>query len=137
MTRDITESTASQFDSTSSTGSAMDPVLTVGHSPKNRILGYFIDFVTAGLEILLGARLILLLFGLGATGSVANIVTTFSQPFVMPFEGLLSDSTHGAMNGGKMESATILSMIAVGLLGYGVRQLLDVIESKTVIEYER
>lgn len=136
-TRETTESTESQFDRSYSTGSISDPVLAFGRPSKTQPIKHLVDFMTASTELLLSMRLLLQLYGLGTAGSFASAVTTFSQPLVAPLDGRLSSSTYGALNGGELETATIISMIVVGLIGYGIRQLLDLIESKTVIEYER
>lgn len=91
------------------------------------------DIFSGFLGMLLGTRLMLYLYGIQTTGDFGLAISRLTDFLVNPFNGLLQDSSYGAMNGGKVETATILSMIAVAFLGFAVRQFIDVLDPKPLI----
>lgn len=103
------------------------------HAGSLHMARHATDILTGALGFLLGTRLVLLLFGLQSASGFARAISAITQPFTTPFAGILPDSIYGAMNGGKLDTATILAMIAIAFLGYALRQLLEALEPRPLI----
>lgn len=97
---------------------------------------HMVDIASGALALLLGIRFVVNAFGISTASGFGQFVTFVTQPLVRPFVGIVPDSPLGAMNGGRVETATVLSMIAMAFLGYAIQQLIYAFEHEPVYEPE-
>ncbi len=98
------------------------------------VVRHMSDILIGGLELLLGMRLTLQLFGVGNFSTFTQFVYGITQPLVQPFVGLFPNADFGTMDGGILESATIVSMIVLAFIGYAIQRLLHAMEPRPVMD---
>jgi uncharacterized protein YggT (Ycf19 family) len=78
-------------------------------------LASLVNVIVGILELLLGLRFFFKFFGIGTASTFVNWLYSFTQPIVNPFIGILPSFSFG---GFLIETATILAMVVIGLVGY-------------------
>lgn len=77
-------------------------------------------------EVLLGLRFLLALFGANPDAGFTNFINTVTDPLVSPFQAVFSNP---AVSEGVLEIGTLLAMVVYGLAAWGLVALLNAIFS--------
>ena len=93
-----------------------------------------IDWIIAIIEVLLGLRLVLKLFGANPDTPFVNFVYETTQPLLAPFVGIFPSQTIDP--GNVLEVTTLFAIIVYAVLGYLLEELVASVAagSKRVIE---
>ena len=97
----------------------------IPHASVLHIARHLVDIITGALVLLVALRFVLQLFGTVAGSDFAQFIYATTQPLVTPFAGILPDGSLGAM---KLESASVISLIAITFNGSEIQQLLYAFE---------
>jgi len=84
-----------------------------------------IYFVLGLVEVMLGLRFLLRLIDAEATTGFTSFIYNFTNPFVVPFNGIFNDQTLN--RGGILELSTVVAMVIYALVAYGIAKLLYVV----------
>lgn len=90
-----------------------------GH-PAKRIVGV----VFAAVEVVLGLRLVLMLFGANAENAFVTFLYGFTGYLVKLFEGIFAQVTINEASGAVFEPATLIAMVLIALIAWGVLKLM-------------
>ncbi|OGS57796.1 MAG: hypothetical protein A2Y19_09945 [Firmicutes bacterium GWE2_51_13] len=91
-----------------------------GNMPKSIVMILF-----SIIEVLLGFRFVFKLMGANASNVFVSGIYNFTQFFVGIFEGIFSKATTGgAETEAVFEPATLIAIIVVGLIAWGVMKLM-------------
>jgi len=88
--------------------------------PAKRIVGV----IFSAIEILLALRLILKLFGANAENAFMKVLYSITGVFVMLFEGIFARVTIDKASGAVFEPATLIAMVLIALIAWGVLKLM-------------
>lgn len=91
-------------------------------------------YILGVIEILLAFRFILKLLGANPFSGFTNFIYALSDPFALPFAGILRIS---ASSGMVLEWSTLIAMIVYGIVAYGIVSLLQLIKPTTPTEVEQ
>ncbi|MDP3993413.1 MAG: YggT family protein [Candidatus Doudnabacteria bacterium] len=83
---------------------------------------FLINFVFGLVEVVLGLRFILRLFGASAQAPFVNWVYDTSQPLLAPFRGIFPSPA--SIQGFVIEFTTLFAMLIYALIGYFLIRLL-------------
>jgi hypothetical protein len=86
----------------------------------NQIIWYILGLI----EVLLGFRIVLKALGANPFSGFTNLVYTFSNPFALPFQGILKTNVTA---GSVFEWSTIIAGIVYLCVAWGLFYLLDLI----------
>lgn len=76
-------------------------------------------FILAAPVLIVGLRLVTLLFGVTAGANFADFWYTLSGPFVAPFAGLTGEAArYQTYTGSRLELASLLALLTLAALGY-------------------
>jgi hypothetical protein len=115
---------------------AMQNVQTETHSaqaeahPAKRIVGV----IFSAIEIVLLLRFFLKLLGANAENIFMKILYGFTGIFVMIFEGIFSRVTIDETSGAVFEPATLIAMIVIALIAWGVLKLMTRYTGRNVVK---
>ena len=115
---------------------AMQNVQTETHSaqaeahPAKRIVGVIFSAV----EIVLLLRFFLKLLGANAENIFMKILYGFTGIFVMIFEGIFSRVTINEASGAVFEPATLIAMVVIALIAWGVLKLMTRYTGRNVVK---
>lgn len=98
-------------------------------------LGHVVDIITALILLILSIRFMFEIFATDRASRFSQFVYGFSEPLVAPFAGLFPNMSLG-VNGGKIEAATIVGMIAIAFISYAVQQLLHALQPTRTLDQE-
>lgn len=91
-------------------------------------------YILGVVEILLAFRFILKLLGANPFSGFTNFIYAVSDPFALPFAGILRISVSSGM---VLEWSTLIAMIVYGIVAYGIVALLQLIKPTTPTEVEQ
>ncbi len=91
-------------------------------------------YIVGVIEVLLAFRLILKLLGANPTSGFTNGIYALSNPFALPFSGILRVSADSGM---VFEWSTLIAMAVYVILAYGVVMLLQLVKPTTPQEVEQ
>ncbi len=91
-------------------------------------------YILAVIEVLLGFRMLLQVLGANPTSGFTNLVYALSNPFALPFRGILPFDTSG---GSIFEWSTIIAAIVYLVIAYGIIYLLQILKPVTPDEVEQ
>jgi len=97
-----------------------------------QVVWYFLGVI----EVLLGFRIILKIFGADPYSGFANFIYSLSSPFALPFFGVLRTST-APPSGSLIEWSTLVAMAVYWIIAYGIVQLLQFVKPVTPDEVEQ
>lgn len=100
--------------------------------PARRIVSVFFSAV----EIILGLRFILKLLGASAENSFIKILYGMTGFFVKLFEGIFSWVTIDEGSGAVFEPATLIAMVVIALIAWGVLKLMTPRTGSSVVKTE-
>jgi uncharacterized protein YggT (Ycf19 family) len=103
-------------------------------SPLGIILMLF-NLIFGLILLLLGLRIILLLFGANTSSGFVSFIYNASQPFVAPFRGIFPSQYLGS--GFFIDTAAILAFIVYGLVLSLINFALGRYDGDTVVERDR
>lgn len=95
----------------------------------HQIIWYVLTIV----EILIGFRMLLKALGANPTSGFTNLVYALSNPFVLPFRGILQVDTSGAST---FEWSNIIAAAVYLIIAYGLVYLLQILKPVTPNEVE-
>jgi uncharacterized protein YggT (Ycf19 family) len=101
-----------------------DDVADYKAAKSNQAVWYLIGLI----EALLGLRILFGLFGANQVG-FTDFLYTITSPFVAPFRGIFAAP---AVGGSYFDSAALLAMVIIALLGWGIAALVDLGNPKSV-----
>lgn len=104
-------------------------------SGATHALGHVVDIITALILLILSIRFMFEIFATDRASRFSQFVYGFSEPLVAPFAGLFPNMSLG-VNGGKIEAATIVGMIAIAFISYAVQQLLHALQPTRTLDQE-
>ncbi|MBI5018852.1 YggT family protein [Candidatus Gottesmanbacteria bacterium] len=90
-------------------------------------------YILGVIEVLLTFRVILKLLGANPLSSFTNFIYAISDPFALPFAGILRTS---ASSGMLLEWSTLIAMTVYAIIAYGIVSLLQLIKPTTPQEVE-
>ena len=98
-------------------------VSTTSNSNQNLILrlDQIIWFIISIIELIIGARFLLLLFGAKNTEFV-SIIYSFSKIFILPFTGIFTSPT---FNGSYFDTASLIGLIFWLIAGFVITSLIQ------------
>jgi hypothetical protein len=88
------------------------------------------------LEVLLGFRIALKAIGADPTSGFASLVYALSNPFAVPFMGVIKPSVN-FQNGTIIEWSTILAMLVYFLIAWGIMSLIHMLRPVTPEEVDQ
>ncbi|MCR4334579.1 MAG: YggT family protein [Patescibacteria group bacterium] len=97
-----------------------------------QVVWYFLGVI----EVLLGFRIILKIFGADPYSGFANLIYSLSSPFALPFFGVLRIST-ATTTGSLIEWSTLVGMAVYWIVAYGIVQLIQFVKPVTPDEVEQ
>jgi len=100
--------------------------------PARRIVSVLFGAV----EIILAARLILKLLGANAGNSIIKVLYGTTGFFVKLFEGIFSRVTINEASGAVFEPATLIAMVVIALIAWGVLKLMKSRTGSRVVKTE-
>src|SRR5665647_3170992 len=100
--------------------------------PAKRIVGVLFGAV----EIILAVRLILKLLGANAGNSIIKVLYDITGFFVKIFEGIFSRVTINEGSGAVFEPATLIAMVIIALIAWGVLKLMKSRGGSSVVKTE-
>lgn len=100
--------------------------------PAKRIVSVLFSAV----EIILGIRLILKLLGANAGNSIIKALYDVTGFFVKIFEGIFSRVTINEASGAVFEPATLIAMVVIALIAWGVLKLMTPRTGSSVVKTE-
>jgi len=103
-------------------------VVTADQNSKIARIVYIVYFLFAGLEMLLGVRVLLHLIAVNPDNGFANFINVLSGLFVAPFATLLQNPGSGAM---VLEITTMIAMIVYAILAWVIGRLIWLTMSRT------
>jgi len=120
-----------------------EPTIKTGHSQAvyetkksifrtYQVVWYFLGVI----EVLLGFRIILKIFGADPYSGFANFIYSLSSPFALPFFGVLRTST-APQSVSLIEWSTLIAMAVYWIIAYGIVQLLQFVKPVTPDEVEQ
>lgn len=99
------------------------------------ILQYVINFILGVVELLLGLRVILKLFGANPAAPFVNWVYETSSPLIEPFRGMFP---HPVLQGGYIvEFSTIFALFIYALIAYLLGELIEFVQFNATRYYRR
>ena len=103
-------------------------IATADQNSKIARLVYIVYFVFAGLEMLLGVRVLLHLLAVNPDNGFATFINTLSGLFVAPFATLLQNPGSGGM---VLEITTMIAMIVYVIVAWVIGRLIWLTMSRT------
>ena len=100
--------------------------------PAKRIVGVIFSAV----EIILGLRLILKLFGANADNTIVGILYGITGFVIKAFEGIFARVTINEVSGAVFEPATLIAMAVFALIALAVLKLMTPREGSSVVKTE-
>jgi len=100
--------------------------------PARRI----VSVIFSAVEIILGLRLILKLLGASAENSFIKFLYGITGFFVNLFEGIFSRVTINEASGAVFEPATLIAMVVIALIAWGVLKLMAPRTGSSVVKTE-
>lgn len=91
-------------------------------------------YILGVIEVLLAFRLLLKLLGANPFSGFTNFVYAMSNPFALPFSGILKTA---ATDGMVLEWSTLIAMAVYAIFAYGIVALLQLIKPTTPQEVEQ
>lgn len=91
-------------------------------------------YILGIIEVVLAFRIMLKLFGADAQSGFTNFIYAISNPFALPFAGILGISGVSDMI---LEWSTLIAMIVYAILAYGIVMLLQLIKPTNQGEVEQ
>lgn len=91
-------------------------------------------YIVGVIEVLLAFRVVLKLLGANTYSGFTNFVYTLSNPFALPFAGILGTTTNSEM---VLEWSTLIAMAVYVVLAYGLCEFLQMIKPTTPQEVEQ
>lgn len=91
-------------------------------------------YILGVIEVLLTFRVVLKLLGANPFSGFTNFIYTLSDPFALPFAGILRIT---ASSGMVLEWSTIIAMIVYAIVAYGIVSLLQLVKPTTPQEVEQ
>lgn len=91
-------------------------------------------YILGVIEVLLAFRVLLKLIGANALSGFVHFIYTLSNPFALPFAGILGISVASGM---VLEWSTLIAMAVYAIVAYGIVSLLQLIKPTTPKEVER
>jgi len=98
--------------------------------PAKRI----VSVIFSAIEIILGLRFILKLLGAGAQNSFVMFIYGITGFFVKLFEGIFSRVTINEASGAVFEPATLIAMVIIALIAWGVLKLMTPRTGSSVVK---
>lgn len=91
-------------------------------------------YIVGVIEVLLAFRVVLKLLGANTYSGFTNFIYTLSNPFALPFAGILGTTTSSEM---VLEWSTLIAMAVYVVLAYGLCEFLQMIKPTTPQEVEQ
>lgn len=91
-------------------------------------------YIVGVVEVLLVFRVVLKLLGANTYSGFTNFIYAVSEPFVLPFAGILGTS---GSSGLQLEWSTFIAMAVYIIIAFGVVELLQLIKPTTPQEVEQ
>ncbi len=84
-------------------------------------VAYLVYFFFGLLEVLLGFRLAFKLTGANPISGFVRFIYSFTQPFILPFEGIFRRGyTQGVETTSVLEPSTLVAMVVYALIAWGI-----------------
>ena len=97
---------------------------TASSAENRKVVVNGVGFLFGILEILLGFRLFLKLFGANPNSGFTDFIYTVSGPFTAPFRGIFSTpTTEGDITTSVFETSTLIAMIVYAIVAWGIVKL--------------
>lgn len=103
---------------------AVVPSAAERRAATGRRIQQVIAFVIGTMVVLLAIRFVLLLLGANQVSGFVQLIYGLTQPLTAPFQGIFNEPTVGAS---VVEWASLVAIICYGLVGYGLRRLVDTV----------
>ena len=103
-------------------------IATADQNANTARLVYIVYFVFAGLEMLLGVRVLLHLLAVNPDNGFATFINTLSGLFVAPFATLLQNPGSGGM---VLEITTMIAMLVYAILAWAIGRVIWLTMSRT------
>ena len=103
-------------------------IATADQNSKIARVVYIVYFVFAGLEMLLGVRVLLHLLAVNPDNGFATFINTLSGLFVAPFATLLQNPAFGGM---VLEVTTMVAMLVYAILAWVIGRVIWLTMSRT------
>lgn len=101
----------------------------------NQTIEYLIYFFFGIVEVLLLFRIVLMLTGASTGSGFVDMVYSFTNIFVLPFDGIFrSFTSNGVETASVLEPAAIVAIIVYPLLSFGIVKLLRLISGERQAE---
>jgi uncharacterized protein YggT (Ycf19 family) len=110
---------SSQISQTTQQVASPEEVKTSQADKKNQVVWYVVGII----NVLLVLRVIFLLLGARDVG-FASILYSITAPFVALFKGIFPAPS---VEGSYFDTAAILAIVVLSLLGWGISKLIDVV----------
>ncbi len=91
-------------------------------------------YIVGVIEVLLAFRVVLKLLGANTYSGFTNGIYAISNPFALPFAGILGTSVNSDM---VLEWSTLIAMAVYVVLAYGIVELLQLVKPTTPQEVEQ
>ncbi len=122
----------------SGSSSYKQQVHTEARSPIEVVLARVVYYVFGVIEVIIGARFVLLLFGANPEAGFVSFIYSLSGIFMAPFNAVFKTQTAG---GATFEWSALLAMAVYALIGWGIVKLIYVVtprrSSQTVERVEQ
>lgn len=90
-------------------------------------------YIVGLIEVLLGFRVVLLLFGADSNSGFANLIYSMSDPLASPFAGIFGVTrTSGAV----FEWSTLIAMMVYAIVAYGIVAIFQLVKPTNRTEVE-
>ncbi len=100
-----------------------------------RVLLYFINLVFGLIEIIIGLRIILKLFGANPNTPFVNWVYEVSRSLLFPFQGIFPSPV---LNGGFiLEMSALVALLVYALIAYLISEVVTFISFQSVSYYSK
>jgi hypothetical protein len=134
-TKEVTHIETSTPESVVKTTTKVTPPIRMEHpqrvyDKKKTIFRMYqiIWYILAVIEVLLAFRVALKALGANPLSTFVNLIYTLSNPFALPFSGILGTNVSG---GSVFEWSTIIAAIVYLLIAYGLVHLLQLVKPVT------
>ena len=103
-------------------------IATADQNSKIARIVYIVYFIFAGLEALLGVRVLLRLIGANPDNGFASFINALSGLFVAPFASLFQNPAYGTI---VLEVTTMIAMLIYAVLAWVIGRLIWLTLSRT------
>ena len=103
-------------------------IVTADQNSKIARIVYIVYFIFAGLEALLGVRVLLRLIGANPDNGFASFINALSGLFVAPFASLFQNPAYGTI---VLEVTTMIAMLIYAVLAWVIGRLIWLTLSRT------